>query len=421
MLAGIVPALLFYLGILFQVHLRAVALGLSGIPRSELTPIREVMLRRGHLLLPMVILLWMIFDGRAPFFAAVWSIAATVLICGTPRLVAGLALVLAVMVVEPQWQAWLAGQALPAISPDRLFLFGVIAGPIIINLLRRGLPVPEAETMNTFDCRDAMVEGVRNAIPVAIACGAVGIVVGVATLTGIALDAAAWVVSMGQAIPSPTIQLLVTLVLTMLASIVLGMGLPSIPCYIITSTMAAPILLQLPAFRALTGDNDTAVFVAHMFVFYFGIFANLTPPVALAAYAGAGVAGGSPNATGVAAMRLAIAGFVVPYMFVFAPAMLMIEASTVEILHVAATGVLGVGLLAIAFEGYLYTCLAIPWRLVALVGALALIFPGWLSDAVGAAALVAILLIARAGRANQASETRSISGITSNSASTRPR
>ena len=101
--------------------------------------------------------------------------------------------------------------------------------------------------------------------------------------------------------------------------------------------------------------------------------------------------------------------------------MLMIEASTVEILHVAATGVLGVGLLAIAFEGYLYTCLAIPWRLVALVGALALIFPGWLSDAVGAAALVAILLIARAGRANQASETRSISGITSNSASTRPR
>ncbi|ROO27077.1 TRAP transporter permease [Salinisphaera japonica] len=421
MLAGIVPALLFYLGILFQVHLRAVALGLSGIPRSELTPIREVMLRRGHLLLPMVILLWMIFDGRAPFFAAVWSIAATVLICGTPRLVAGLALVLALMIVEPQWQAWLAGQALPAISANRLMLFGVIAGPIIINLLRRGLPVPEAETMDTLDCRDAMVEGVRNAIPVAIACGAVGIVVGVATLTGIALDAAAWVVSMGQAIPSPTVQLLVTLVLTMLASIVLGMGLPSIPCYIITSTMAAPILLQLPAFRALTGDNDTAVFVAHMFVFYFGIFANLTPPVALAAYAGAGVAGGSPNATGVAAMRLAIAGFVVPYMFVFAPAMLMIEASTLEILHVAATGVLGVGLLAIAFEGYLYARLATPWRLVALVGALALIFPGWLSDGVGIAALVVILLVARAGRETTATDARSISGITSNSAARRPR
>ena len=398
MLAGIVPALLFYLGILFQVHLRAVSLGLSGIPRSELTPIREVMLRRGHLLLPMVILLWMIFDGRAPFFAAVWSIAATVLICGTPRLVTGLAVVLAAMVVQPQWQAWLAGQTLPALSGDRLLLFAVIIVPLVINALRRGLPVPESETMTTADCRDAMIEGVQNAIPVAIACGAVGIVVGVATLTGIALDAAAWVVSMGQAIPSPTIQLLVTLVLTMAASIVLGMGLPSIPCYIITSTMAAPILLQLPAFRELTGDNDTAVFVAHMFVFYFGIFANLTPPVALAAYAGAGVAGGSPNATGVAAMRLAIAGFVVPYMFVFAPAMLMIEASTFEIVHVAATGVLGVGLLAIAFEGYLYERLAIGWRLIALAGALALIFPGWASDMAGLAALGVVVLAARAQR-----------------------
>ncbi|WP_423821901.1 TRAP transporter permease [Salinisphaera sp. SPP-AMP-43] len=390
MLAGIIPALLFYLGILFQVHLRALRNGLSGIPRSELTPLREVLLKRGHLLLPMVILLWMIFDGRAPFFAAFWSIAATVLICGTTRLVIGVAVVLAALIVEPQWLALLHGTTMPELRSSRLWLFGVIALPIAINVLRSRLPVEQSEVMDIGDCRDAMVEGVRNAIPVAIACGAVGIIVGVATLTGIALDAADWVVSMGQAIPYDLVRLLVTLVLTMGASIVLGMGLPSIPCYIITSTMAAPILLNLPLFRELAGSNDTAVFVAHMFVFYFGIFANLTPPVALAAYAGAGISGGSPNATGVQAMKLAIAGFVVPYMFVFAHSMLMVDASWWDVLVVAATGALGVLLLAVAVEGYLRTPLNGLFRLAALVGALALIFPGWISDAVGAA--VAVLL-----------------------------
>lgn len=395
MLAGIIPALLFYLGILFQVHLRALRNGLTGIPRSELTPFKDVMLKRGHLLLPMVILLWMIFDGRAPFFAAFWSIAATVLICGTFRLVAGLSIVLALLIFQPQILALIDGHTLPGLSDSRLWLFAVIALPVAINVIRSRLPV-ESEVMDVADCRDAMVEGVRNAIPVAIACGAVGIIVGVATLTGIALDAADWVVSMGQAIPSDLIRLLVTLALTMGASIVLGMGLPSIPCYIITSTMAAPILLNLPTFRALAGSGDTAIFVAHMFVFYFGIFANLTPPVALAAYAGAGISGGSPNATGVQAMKLAIAGFVVPYMFVFSHSMLMIDATWFSIVSVAATGSLGVLLLAVAVEGYLRGVLNPAWRVLALAGALALIFPGWASDLAGA--LVAVALFTLAGR-----------------------
>lgn len=390
MLAGIVPALLYYLGVLFQVHLRALRNGLSGIPRAELTPIRQVIAKRGHLLVPMAILLWMIFDGRAPFFAAFWSIAATLLICGTTRLVAALAVVLAFLILEPQILALLGGRTIPDLAASRMVLFGVIAVPIAINLIRSALPIETAEVMGFADCCDAMVEGVRNTIPVAIACGAVGIIVGVATLTGVALDAADWVVSMGQAIPSDLVQLLATLVLTMGASIVLGMGLPSIPCYIITSTMAAPILLHLPLFRELAGSSDTAIFIAHMFVFYFGIFANLTPPVALAAYAGAGIANGSPNATGAQAMKLAIAGFVVPYMFVFAHSMLMLDATWGNVLSVAATGALGVLLLAVAVEGYLRAPLNWLLRLVAFAGALALIFPGWMSDAAGA--VIAVLL-----------------------------
>ncbi|MES1928722.1 TRAP transporter, 4TM/12TM fusion protein [Salinisphaera dokdonensis CL-ES53] len=394
MLAGIIPALLFYLGILFQVHLRALRNGLEGIPRSELTPLKSVLLERGHLLLPMVILLWLIFDGRAPFFAAFWSVAATVLICGTRRVVVGLTLVLIALVFEPQIWALVDGRTLPGLPPDRLWLFAIIALPVAINAIRTSLGL-QAEVMDIADCRDAMTEGVRNSIPVAIACAAVGIVVGIATLTGIALDAADAVVSLGQAIPSEMLRLLVTLALTMGASIVLGMGLPSIPCYIITSTMAAPILLNLPLFRELAGSNETAIFVAHMFVFYFGIFANLTPPVALAAYASAGISGGSPNATGVQAMKLAIAGFVVPYMFVFAHSMLMIDATWLNVATVAATGIVGVLLLAVAVEGYLRRELATGWRLLALAGALALIYPGWISDGVGA--LVAVVLFAMGG------------------------
>ncbi|MES1948558.1 TRAP transporter, 4TM/12TM fusion protein [Salinisphaera sp. C84B14] len=397
MLAGIIPALLFYLGILFQVHLRALRNGLEGIPRSELTPLKSVLLERGHLLLPMVVLLWLIFDGRAPFFAAFWSIAATILICGTRNLVLGLAAVLVALVFEPQIWALIESRPLPGLPASRLWLFAIIAVPMAINAIRSQLKL-ESEVMNLADCRDAMTEGVRNSIPVAIACAAVGIVVGVATLTGIALDAADAVVNLGQAIPSDMLRLLVTLALTMGASIVLGMGLPSIPCYIITSTMAAPILLNLPLFRELAGSNDTAVFVAHMFVFYFGIFANLTPPVALAAYAGAGISGGSPNATGVQAMKLAIAGFVVPYMFVFAHSMLMIDATWLNVATVAVTGVVGVGLLAVAVEGYLRRPLGAPWRVLALLGALALIYPGWVSDGIGGAIVLALFTIGGAGQ-----------------------
>ena len=396
MLAGIIPALLFYLGILFQVHLRAMRNGLEGIPRSELTPLKSVLLERGHLLLPMVVLLWLIFDGRAPFFAAFWSIAATILICGTRNLVVGLAAVLVALVFEPQIWALIESRPLPGLPASRLWLFAIIAVPMAINAIRNRLGL-ESEVMDLADCRDAMTEGVRNSIPVAIACAAVGIVVGIATLTGIALDAADAVVNLGQAIPSEMLRLLVTLALTMGASIVLGMGLPSIPCYIITSTMAAPILLNLPLFRELAGSNDTAIFVAHMFVFYFGIFANLTPPVALAAYAGAGISGGSPNATGVQAMKLAIAGFVVPYMFVFAHSMLMIDATWINVATVAVTGVVGVGLLAVAVEGYLRRPLAAPWRVLALIGALALIYPGWISDGLGALIAVALFMTGGVG------------------------
>ena len=153
----------------------------------------------------------------------------------------------------------------------------------------------------------ALAEGARHALPVGVACALVGVIIGVLTLTGAATLFAGYIIQMGQN------SLFLSLVLTMLVCLVLGMGIPTIPNYIITSSLAAPALLEL----------GVPLIVSHMFVFYFGIMADLTPPVALAAFAAAPIARESPMKIGVQAMRIAIAGFVVPYMAVYAPAMML--------------------------------------------------------------------------------------------------
>src|SRR5699024_5148119 len=335
------PALLFYIGILLQVHIRASKLGLKGLNRDELPSVTGVLKKRGHLLIPMVILLYLLFSGKTPFYAAFWSIIATVIITGTGRMLVISAAVSMFLIFEPQVRAILSGANMPNIRDNWLELTLVVVVPLIVNLIRKKAGV-KAEEINVRSFVGALEDGVRTTIPVAIACGAVGIIVGIASLTGVALEIASTIVSVGEVIDSPIVQLLITLVLTMVASIILGMGLPSIPTYIITSTMAAPILLQLPYFRELAGSGETAVFVAHMFVFYFGIFANITPPVALAAFAGSGISGGDPMRTGFQAMKLAIAGFIVPFMFVFSNEMLMIDATIRSVLLIAVTSLIGV-------------------------------------------------------------------------------
>src|SRR5699024_10728906 len=289
--------LLFYIGIILQVHIRASKLGLKGLNRGELPSIKEVLTKRGHLLIPMVILLYLLFSGKTPFYAAFWSIISTVIITGTGRMLAVSAAVSMFLIFEPQIRAILSGASIPGLQDNWLELGLITIVPLIINLIRKKARV-KAEEISIKEFVGALENGVRTTIPVAIACGVVGIIVGIASLTGVALEIASTIVTLGEIINSSLVQLLITLFLTMIASIILGMGLPSIPVYIITSTMAAPILLQLPLFRELAGTGETAVFVAHMFVFYFGIFANITPPVALAAFAGSGISGGDPMRTG---------------------------------------------------------------------------------------------------------------------------
>ncbi|WP_240903661.1 TRAP transporter permease [Chengkuizengella sediminis] len=392
-LAGIIPALLFYVGILLQVHFRAAKQGLTGIPKKELPTVKEVLVERGHLIIPMIILLYLLFSGKTPFYAAFWSIIANVVISGSKQLLPMITGVSVFMIFQSQILAVLNGEPIPALRNDWWELLLIILIPLAINIFRKNLKL-QSEEMSLKDCLNALEDGAKTTIPVAIACGAVGIIVGIASLTGIALEIANSVVSIGSVVESPLIQLIITLLLTMLTSIILGMGLPSIPTYVITSTMAAPILLQLPLFRELAGSPETAIFVAHMFVFYFGIFANITPPVALAAFAGAGISGGDPTKTGFNAMKLAIAGFIVPFMFVFSHEILMIDFTLLKLFMIILTTVMGVFLLSISAEGYFLKKIPVWLRICSGVGALFLIYPdGVVINLIGVVVFLMVLFM----------------------------
>ncbi|MBE2897230.1 TRAP transporter permease [Pasteurellaceae bacterium HPA106] len=329
-LAALLPAVLYYLSVIAQVHFRAGKRNLKGIPREQLPQLKAVMKARGHMLLPIVALVWFLVESVPIGYAAAYTIGITVLVS----------------------------------------------------------QIRQETRMGWRDILGALEDGARQALPVMAACAVVGIVIGVVNLTSFGSVMTSSIVTLGAG------SLLFTLILTMLASMVLGMGLPSIPAYIITATMAAPALATF----------DIPVIVAHMFVFYFGIFANITPPVALAAFAGAGISGGDPMKTGWQSLRLALAGFIVPFMFVYNPTMLMIDPtglaitardfplpSVIAIVSVIVTSIIGVLGLSAALEGYFKQPMPVWQCIVLACGSLMLITPEHITDLVG---IIVVLLIA---------------------------
>lgn len=322
-LVAIIPAVLYYLAILIQVHLRATSQGLSGISRENLPAVMDVMKERGHLLLPLMFLLYMLFfSGTTILFAAVTTIFVT----------------------------------------------------IAAAMVRR------STRMSPLDIIHALRDGAITAVSVAVACACVGIIVGVAVQTGFGVKLAGTIVTIGGG------YLLPTLLLTAVACIILGMGLPSIPAYIIVSTMAAPALIQL----------EVPALAAHLFVFYFGLFANITPPVALAAFAAAGLSGGSPMRTGFLAMRLALGGLIVPFVFVYQPELLMLDGTAWDTIRATAILLIGVTLIAVAAEGHLFIPLPVWLRFTIVVGAIGLVTPSHLFDLIGAVVAAAALAITMA-------------------------
>lgn len=318
-IAAIVPAFLYFSGIMIMVHLEAQRCGLKGLPPEEIPNFFKLMFSYWYLLLPLVVLVYMMMTGYTPARSALMAILVS----------------------------------------------------IIVSMFRK-------ETrMNLHTFLDALEAGARNIIGVAVACAVAGCIVGIVTLTGIGLKLAGGLLALSGG------HVLLALFFTMIASIVLGMGVPTTANYVIMATITAPVVLNL----------GIDLLPAHMFVFYFGIVADITPPVALAAYAGSAIARSNPLKTGVQATKLAIAAFIIPYVFALNPSLLVLPASgPLEVITVTITAFIGMFGVAIAVEGYVFGKVNPLLRLVALAGGLLLIVPGLTTDISGIA-LIAIVLV----------------------------
>jgi TRAP transporter 4TM/12TM fusion protein len=397
--AAVVPALLYFGSAFWAVHLEAGRYGLTGMPRSELPNALAAFKENWYLILPLAMLVYLLFAGYTPLFAGSVGLALTVaLILGT-AIAAGLAHQ-AVRVVF-----WV-GLGLLAASFLEFGIFVILA--LVLALVVASLFV-QGGTETLAACRDALAAGARQALPVGLACAVVGLVIGTMTLTGIGSIFGNWVVSVGKG------SLVLSLMLTMVVSLVLGMGIPTIPNYIITSSLAAPALLQL----------DVPLIVSHMFVFYFGIMADLTPPVALAAFAAAPIARESGFKIGFQALRIALPGFVIPYMAVYDPSLMLQPvaglqgtAYWLDVAYMIFKTALAIGLWGVAATGFLRVRLLLWERVAATLAAMSLVAAVPLTDQVGIT-LAAITFVAHIWRARRLAASQGRPGSTNPAASAR--
>ncbi len=317
--AAIVPAILYFLGVFLGVHFEAKKNHLEGTPRSQLPAWTKIMKEEGHLAIPLIAIIGLLASGYTPMKAA------------------------------------LAG--------------------IFISI---GTAMLRANTrMSFWDIVDGLVKGARGALGVIIACASAGMIIGIVTKTGVGLKLASALVTVASG------NFMLLLLCTMLTSLILGMGVPTTANYVITSTIAAPALIQL----------GVPILAAHMFVFYFGIIADITPPVALAAYAGSAISGGDPLKTGVNASKLGIAAFIIPYVFVLSPQLLGIGATFGSVLFTTITAIIGMTGISGAMIGQFYCKANVLERLILLAGGLCLIDPQTLTDIIGIAILAAVFAL----------------------------
>lgn len=322
--AAVIPALLYYIGVWLGVHYEAKKYGLKGTPREELPKFGPLFMEKGHLAIPLAVIVYLLVSGYTPMRAALAAIALS----------------------------------------------------IICACLRKSTRIGLKEFVN------GLIDGSKGVLGVLIACATAGIIIGVVTKTGVGLKVATALLDLSGG------QLLPAMFFTMITSLILGMGVPTTANYVITSTIAAPALVQM----------DVPVLAAHMFAFYFGIVADVTPPVALAAYAGAGIAGANPMRCGVIAAKLAIAAFIVPYIFVLAPELLMINATTLTIAYSALTAIIGMWGVSMAMIGFCQNALNSLQRVLFMAGGICMIIPGHITDLVGVVCLIAAFMWQRTNK-----------------------
>ncbi|QSX30160.1 TRAP transporter permease [Shewanella cyperi] len=365
--AALLPAMLYFGSVFWMVHLEARRAGLKGLSRDECPNPWQALAARWYLLIPLLVLIGLLFSGRTPLFSGTVGLALTAMV------ILGSALILGVSSKAMRLVFWIVLGLLCA-GFFRLGI-GVVFGVIGLLVLACFWVKGGRDTLRL--CLHALVEGARHAVPVGIACVLVGVIIGIVSLTGIASTVAGYILAVGQD------NLLLSLVLTMFTCLVLGMGIPSIPNYIITSSIAAPALLDL----------GVPLVVSHMFVFYFGIMSDLTPPVALACFAAAPIAREKGLKISLWAIRIAIAGFIIPFMAVYDPALMLQGDSLWATAYVVTKALLAIGLWGAVFTGFLWLPLNWLERLLGFGAGASLILATPLSDELGFGLLLAWLLL----------------------------
>ena len=359
--AAVIPAILYFVTAFWMVHLEAGNKGLTGLAKEDCpnpwTAVRE----RWYLLLPLAGLVALLFSGYTPLFSGTVGLALTVI------LIFGAAVMTGVKGNALRGLFWvLLGLACAGFIEFGVITFFVITAVLLaLTFIRR-----VGGDARQLAVR-ALVEGARHALPVAIACALVGVIIGVINLTGVAAELGGYIIAVGRE------SLFLALLLTMFTCLILGMGIPTIPNYIITSSLAAPVLLEL----------GVPLIVSHMFVFYFGIMADLTPPVALACFAAAPIARETGLKISMQAIRVAIAGFIVPFMAVYSPALMLQSGDWMDTLWIVFKALVAIGMWGAGAIGYLFGRLNVVERIVAVVSASFLVVALPLTDEIGLGAV----------------------------------
>ena len=328
-LAAVVPALLFYISLVVYADICAAKSGLTGIEAENLPNWKAALRDRGQLLIPIVLLIVLIVNGWSALKSAFWCV---ILI-------------------------------------------------LILAMIRKGT------RMGPKAIAEALISGSKDTLSIAAACACAGIIVGVVSATGLGVKFSSLLMQIAGNSP------ILALILTMVASIIMGMGLPPTAVYIIMAALTVP---------ALTGMGITNM-AAHFFVFYFSCVGAITPPVALAAYAGSAIAKADPMKTGLNATKLAIAAFIVPYIFAMNPAMLLVDVdSAFQVVQIVISALIGLFGVAAALNGFLYRPIPVLLRLALVAGGLGMMIPGTLSDVTGFVIVAGVILYQRAMAKRQA-------------------
>ncbi|TQS74854.1 TRAP transporter permease [Ornithinibacillus gellani] len=320
MLTAAIPAVLYFTGIFIGTHFEAKRLGIVGLPKSELPSFRKLIIKNGYMLIPLVVII------------------ATILV---------------------------------GFTPQRAALLGIFSA-YGVSLIRKDTRLNVRQTLEVLE------QGARVALPVIAAVATAGIIAGVVSITGLGAKFASGIIALSGGI------LPLALGFTMIACLVLGMGLPTTANYVVTATVAAPALINTFGLEAIA---------VHMFVFYFGIVADITPPVCLAAYAGAGIARANPFKTGVIAVKLAIAAFVIPYIFVTNPILLLVDVTPLPFISAVATALLGMTAVSSAMIGFFLKNSKIWERVLLFAGGIMMLDPGWITNIIGFVIMGAIWFI----------------------------